>query len=454
MWLLGFVARWSMLRGLPVLRRIPIVRDLPLVRGHFRIREIDFPRADRERLTRAVNKNTAAFIAPNHPEFGLDWMIDKEISTAVAPRMASWAAREIVGVAPAFWSRNNLVSNDGGDAAIDHSVRWALAGNGVLLHPEGSVHWTGGHVHPLFSGIAEMATEAARRAKAGRPVFIAPIVWRLRYVGDVSSALHSEMTTVERELGLERGDENDVAERFRALQEGVLARQMRLHGHDPRGLDFFDRQDAFREELVGELFARYAVERTSSTDRDLYRLKRAVNASRSRNVADGQRVGEAVRLAGFTRAYYGTPVLSQEQIFESLKRLRAALVCRGVRNAVHNYLPTPYGPRVLHIRVPEPVLVDPLRTQGEIGDRAAYVDELLAEVRSRMQAALDALGRERCPARSVGIEAPTSDLSRPNPFLRDPNPNPTPVVSRQGHCRPVLSTTDFADAPHSPSRFG
>jgi hypothetical protein len=145
------------------------------VRGHFRIREIDFPRADRERLTRAVNKNTAAFIAPNHPEFGLDWMIDKEISTAVAPRMASWAAREIVGVAPAFWSRNNLVSNDGGDAAIDHSVRWALAGNGVLLHPEGSVHWTGGHVHPLFSGIAEMATEAARRAKAGRPVFIAPI---------------------------------------------------------------------------------------------------------------------------------------------------------------------------------------------------------------------------------------------------------------------------------------
>src|SRR5262245_40608991 len=101
MWLLGYFVRWRMLRGLPALRRLPVVRDLPLVRGHFRIRRIDFPEADRARLRRVVNESTAAFLSPNHPEFGLDWMIDKEISTMFAPRMASWAAREIVSSLPA-----------------------------------------------------------------------------------------------------------------------------------------------------------------------------------------------------------------------------------------------------------------------------------------------------------------------------------------------------------------
>ena len=76
MWTLGFINRWFLLRGLPVLRHIPILRDLPGIRGHFWLRAIDLPDPDRERLTRAVNPRTAAFLGPNHPEFGFDWMMD------------------------------------------------------------------------------------------------------------------------------------------------------------------------------------------------------------------------------------------------------------------------------------------------------------------------------------------------------------------------------------------
>src|SRR5437588_289389 len=97
---LGLVNRVSMLKGLPVLRRVPGLRALPLVRGHFRIQSVDIPAADRDRLRQAVNERTAAFLTPNHPEFGFDWMMDKEISTFVAPQMASWAAHEIVATAP------------------------------------------------------------------------------------------------------------------------------------------------------------------------------------------------------------------------------------------------------------------------------------------------------------------------------------------------------------------
>ena len=150
MWLMGVVNRWFLLQGLPVLRLIPIVRDLPLVHGYFRVRAMDVPESDRRALEHAVNRETVAFMGPNHPEFGTDWMIDKEISTLVAPRMASWADRGIVAAAPRFWGMNNLVANDGGEAAKDYSIEWALKGEAVLLHPEGSVRWTNDRVHALF----------------------------------------------------------------------------------------------------------------------------------------------------------------------------------------------------------------------------------------------------------------------------------------------------------------
>lgn len=100
MGLLGIVNRWFLLRGLPLLRRIPIVRDLPLVHGYFWVRSFDIPESDRLHLENALAPGTVAFIGPNHPKFGTDWMVDKEISTLVAPHMASWADRGIVAGAP------------------------------------------------------------------------------------------------------------------------------------------------------------------------------------------------------------------------------------------------------------------------------------------------------------------------------------------------------------------
>ena len=416
MWALGFVNRWFILSGLPFLRHVPGLRDLPGIRGYLRIR-LDLPDADRARLAGAVNPSTAAFIGPNHPEFGADWMIDKELSTLVAPTMASWAAHEIVASAPRFWRANNLVSNSGGDEAMEYSIAWAIAGRGVLLHPEGSVRWTSSKVHPLFSGIAEMATETARRLAdrgSNRAVYIVPIVWKLRYVGDVSAAMHRDMTRIEVALGLPLGDSTNVALRFQRLQDNILALQAERFGYSGESmarLDFFDRQDAFRQWLVDDLESRYAIEPSDSMERRIRRLERAIRAERVHlrgapespetmaSVAqvrdDLARADEAMRLGGFTRDVYATPLLSQEQIAESLKRLRAALLRRGTTNVLHNYLPRPYGARVAHVRVPEPILIDPARASSDSdADRAAYVEELLDQTRRAMQAALDAIHSE------------------------------------------------------------
>src|SRR5437764_14365271 len=109
--------------------------------------------------------------------------------------------------------------------------------------------------------------------------------------------MHADMSCIERALGLERrGYGSDaiasgrasVPERFRLLQENVLAMRMRRFGLDPRsldGLDFFSRQAAFRAHLADELLSRYAVDHGSasgasdSIERTIHRQSKVVQSS-------------------------------------------------------------------------------------------------------------------------------------------------------------------------------
>lgn len=411
------------------MRLLGHVNRVVMLKGRFQLAHIAFPAADRERLRAAVNPSTAAFLAPNHPEFGLDWMLDKEISTHCAPEMAAWAAHEIIVAAPWFWARNNLVSNRGGRAAFDYSVDWALHGHGVLLHPEGMVRWTSDTVHPLFSGIADMAIEAARRAN-DRPVFIVPVVWKLHYTSDVSAGIHEDITHIERALGLADTRGESVSERFRLLQERILLHRASAFGISGLGAgDFFDRQARARRHILTELQTRHTVEPSDSLDRMIRRLKKVV-----RSRADRARVREAERLGSFTRERYGGPTLTQEQLYECLKRIRAELVRRGVGNAIHNALPKPYGRRVAHIRVAQPIRVD----------GSEDVPSLLVTLRSEMQRTLDALNVECAPL--VGA------LRQANPFAETADSRTSHSEPRTIHspaARPIGAHTRETSAIHS-----
>lgn len=413
MWILGVVNRWFFLKGLPVLRKIPLLRDLPLVHGYFWVRRVDIPADDRAALRRAVNADSVAFLGPNHPEFGTDWLIDKEVSTFCAPRMASWADRGIVAAAPRFWSRNNLIANDGGDAAREYSVQWAIEGEGVLLHPEGSVRWTNDVVHPLFPGIAQMAMQAA--AVTDKPVFIVPIVWKYRYVRDVSRRIQREMRILEQGLDLPRLERLRIALRFHALQLNILARQMRRfeYPHDSTTADFFDRQRAFQNFLLTALEQRHLAEPCADTEKQIARLTRAIHSG-LRKSAGAQRESlkhdlamaeEAKRLGEFTRETYGTPALTQEQLFETLKRTRDRLLRRGWKNTIANMLPRPFGPRVVHIGVPAPIRVEHVDAR----ERPQYEAALLELTRASMQAKLDEI--------NATVASDVMRFSHANPFI-------------------------------------
>jgi hypothetical protein len=411
MWLLGIVNRWFLLLGLPVLRRIPFVRDLPLVHGYFWVRGFDLPATDLRQLESAVNSGTVAFMGPNHPEFGTDWMVDKEISTVVAPRMASWADRGIVAGAPRFWGMNNLVANDGGEAAKDYSVEWALKGEGVLLHPEGSVRWTNDRVHALFPGIAQMAMSAAERTD--KPVYIVPIVWKYRFLRDVSARMHREMRILEQGLELPRGDATSVSRRFHALQVNLLASRMKRFSYADSTSDFFERQRAFQRHLIDALEQHYPKESVDSVDKRIARIARLIRTELSSATADERAIlkehlamaEEAKRLGEFTHDVYGSATLSQEQLFESLKRVRDRLLRRGWKNAIAIMMPRPFGPRVVHVGVPDAIRVSSVAA----AHAKDYETSLLELTRARMQDKLDEINARIAPD--------VARFSHPNPFI-------------------------------------
>lgn len=388
-----------------------------------RLAELDFPAADVERLRDHVRPGTAAFLGPNHPEFMTDWMIDKEVSRRVSPLMAHWASWEIVNVSPiaqGFWLRNNLIANVPGGGGREYSIRWALAGHGVLLHPEGTATWHADRVDRLLPGIVEMAWEAYARARGAgtpRPTFVVPIVWKLHFARDVSAALAREMALIERALGLVDGGALALERRLLALHVGALMRAAgRFEFASPRlrhelpGAEFFAAQDEFAGALRARLEATYGRAEGDSA-RVLRALRRAIRERQADDPARARQdlaiASEIHRLGGFRGEDFGGPSLTQEQIAESLKQLRTSLVTRGFANALHNTVPRAVAPRVARVRAPDPLEVSACFTDApEVAE--AERARLLERLHERLQGTLDGLNRE--------IATTVDRFRRSNPF--------------------------------------
>ena len=383
------------------------VNRFAILPGLLKLRRFELPAADRERLRAAVNKGTAAFLGPVHPEFLTDWMVDKEISRLCSPLMAHWASYEIVNASPlarAFWLANNLIANVPGGGGKAYSMEWARRGHGVLLHPEGTATWQGERVSALLPGLVDMAWETAGRLRAAgesRPVHLVPVAWRLSFLGDARAGMGRDMARLEQGLGLPRGEREPFEERFAALLRNLLARQCERLSLPAARLDdpggYFAAQAATLAALRASLAERYG-ELDPDVTRAQFQLRKAM---RERGKSDPEavrrdraRLLELMRLASLDPQLYDRPRLAQERVAEVLKRTRSSLLTRGFRNALHNTVPVAAAAREVHVRVPEPVAVHTVWSDSLPDGGAAARDALLALHRERLQSALDALGRE------------------------------------------------------------
>jgi hypothetical protein len=388
------VNRVLMLRGVLGFRDVPPFNSIAGLRGIANVRHIEFPQADRARLAAVCGQGKATFITPNHPEFFTDWMIDKEIASHVCPLAAFWATNGVVNglgkAAQKFWLANNLIAQIPGNsqAAREHSVDWALKGHSVLLHPEGSVGWHGDFVAPLMLGAAEMALEALKRGReAGRDldVWIAPIVWKLVLTRDVEADLMGECAYVERSLRIEPARRSlALPDRVYRIYETLLSRDEEKYDLKPdRKVPFAERQEALLSAMHDRLCELLPEPVPSSRDEVMRCARRFLRESAadpelrkqvkllSEAMARVQRVGDFA---------FASETVTQEGIAEHIKRIRNDY-CKGtMRDTLNRFLPQPAGPRRAHIRTPEPLAMHDF--QGAPG-------EAMAEIRRRMQAAVD-----------------------------------------------------------------
>lgn len=407
------VNRVVCLGGVPGLRSVPLLRRVPGLRGITDIVAIDMPEEDEQRLKASVGQDRATFITPNHPEFFTDWMLDKEILSRVAPMAASWATHSVVNglgkAAQSFWLKNNLIAQipgAGGAAGRTHSIEWALAGHGVLLHPEGSVGWHGDRVAPLFPGAVEMAAEAsAHAAAAGRRVrgIVAPVVWKLVFLRDERAALEAEMAYVEAKLRLEKPKAGaSLPERILAAYRELLSRDAAKWGVQLEPGPYAESAARLTSVLTQRLKDMLAGATADSADalRSADRWLRSTAASASPHKDDVRAlVSDLRRIARFRPELYPDETLTQEHVAENIKRLRNDY-CRGtLKDTMNAFVPRPVGPRRAIIRVPEAIDVT-TGGDSDIGFKDGKAAALTEELRRRMQSALDTinarLDSERC----------------------------------------------------------
>lgn len=406
------VNRVLCLGGVPGLRALPVIGRLPGLRGLADIRTIDFPAADEARMRASLSPRNATFVTPNHPEFFTDWMLDKEVLSRTAPLAACWATNTIVNgmgrMAQRFWLKNNLIAQipgAGGGAAKAHSIAWAAAGHGVLLHPEGTVGWHGDHIGRLYPGAVEMAAEAVKGLRARSPdgrALVQSVVWKLVFSEDATAGLAREMAHVEDALGLEIAAA-PLADRILSAYRALLLRDAERFGlARPPDASFGEQQrhvlvrmaDRLREALA--LSIETDVAGPADPEPRLRPLLRAADrALRQGEASPGEVRTEAKRLLDtmrkilrFRPSLYPGRELTQEHLAESIKRLRGDYCSKTLADRIDKMVPRPAAPRIAHIRVPEAIDVGAaLGTASELSE--AETDALVGQLRARMQATLD-----------------------------------------------------------------
>lgn len=407
------VNRIVMLRGVPGLRDILPFNRLAGLRGVANIRHIDFPDADLQRLRASCGTGKTTFITPNHPEFFTDWMIDKEIVSQVSPLTASWATNGVVNglgrLMQKFWLANNLIAQIPGNsaAAREHSVAWAVKGHGVLLHPEGGVGWHGNVVAPLLPGAVEMGLEALGQGRAADPnfkVWIAPVVWKLAFTGNVERALAKECAYVERNLKIERKPADTLPQRIHQIYSMLLARDEAAWAMpSDEGAPYAERQQVLLIALGRRLGEAISFDAADAPIAELLRRSRRWQRENAGDVERQKRVRALVdtiqRLQRVGSWASANPSITQEEIAEHLKRIRNDYCRSGLRDTMNRFIPQPVGPRCAHIRVP-----DPLGLHAYAGS----VEDAVAELHRRMQ--------ETVTSTVVEVEAGRGFIFHPNPF--------------------------------------
>lgn len=384
------VNRLINLKGIPLLKWIPIINKLPVIRGFCDITRIELSKAHENKLRSYIHSDSVAFIGPNHPEFFTDWMLDKEISARVAPKMASWATHEVVNgmgkTMQKFWLKNNLIAQipgSGNKEAKDYSIEHALNGHAVLLHPEGHVGWHSDVIAPLFSGIFEMAYQAYIQSKGEKPVYIVPVVWKLSFNKNVSKELHQEISFIEKTLHFQNSSELELTERLYGLFITQFQQIASKYNLVVNSLSISEIQNQIKQQLIKKIALSLNYQISSDFSSDLKNLNKLNKEVKDKEIK--KQLTDLTNIIDFKFNYYSDKI-SQENIAELLKKFRIRFCTKGFLNNFHKFIPIPVSSRTAFIEVPDAICLNDIIKNKEISK-----EEILHELQNRMQKQLNSI---------------------------------------------------------------
>jgi hypothetical protein len=217
-----------------------------------------------------------------------------------------------------------------------------------------------------------------------------------------------ECAYVERSLNIGPADRGvALPDRVYRIYETLLSRDEEKNGIEPvRAAPFAERQKALLStmwgrlrELVSEVISLADNDEIMSAARRFLRENGSADPELRKQVKFlSEAITRVQRVGDFA---FASETVTQEGLAEHIKRIRNDY-CKGtMRDTLNRFLPQPAGPRRAHIRVPEPLAMH------DFQDAPA---DAMAEIRCRMQAALDGVNDQLRAGGSLRIY--------PNPFRR------------------------------------
>lgn len=405
------VNRWLNLKGIAFLKWIPILKHYPIVRGLCDITRIEWHAHAEQQMKSLIDGNNVVFIAPNHPEFYTDWMMDKEITARVAPEVASWATHDIVNgmgkKMQSFWLSNNLIAQipGAGSVAKEFSVEYALSGKGVLLHPEGKVNWQSDTIAPLFSGVVDMAYAALIKSDYTKKVYILPITWKLSFNKNIEDELFKELSYIVKNCHLNIALYDSIELAMCQVIRMLLIKDVMKYNltiNDTQNQSIISIVNAMKLQLAHTLFTelflsvdnldevnettlkqikaefkQYEEEHQSDTI-DVHYLKLKSMFSALRRLCE----------LDFT-VYENKTHFTQENIAEILKKIRIQYCTKGWLNLIHKFVPMPVSSRTAYVANPQSICLNDYFLKGG-NDVTVIKNQILDMMRESMQETLDA----------------------------------------------------------------
>jgi hypothetical protein len=242
---------------------------------------------------------------------------------------------------------------------------------------------------PIISGRFLPAPQKWRQGDADFESFVAPIVWKLVFLKDVTDGLTRECAYVERRLGIKTPNGAGPAQRVFLIYSALLRRdEMELGLTAGESAPYRERQklvlDAIRQKLSGLLseapesdFARLVRRKLRTLD------KGGAEAKELKRLAD--MLFRAARVGSFA---FARPETSQEETAEHLKRIRNDYCSGTFKDTFNRFVPQPVGPRKAILRMVDPIAMHEWRGSA---------DEAAREMRTRMQAKIDEINAGLTP---------------------------------------------------------